>query len=417
MVPNNQASGLKKVIVLTFALCVLVMFFIYVSWLLGYRGFVLLPFPYLHPLANIIIGQVLFAAHVIFLTGVVLKEYTLKIFKYASPLVISNLVALYVYIPIDIITSLVPVLWLISLSIYLKRFKSTIKQLCVWVPLILIFQYVLLQTRMDCFTIGYNGIGVYFSLVLAVDMLIFYTVIYILGGVKHYELAFQSGWKSCNKYLLYSEDFQYPEHDQEDCVAIEEFNNLIGWRKVSAVVLLFGFQGLQWLLILAVCRIGNVFWEGLIISTSFLVHGIVVKKRWHSDSVLCCTIMGAALFYTTARLGPPLQITQLTPVVLGLLLVFAMYKVAVYTGEYKQLKKYVDELSKFKLTKLCNADTMKEIALKKGLTDKEIELLDWRYCKNASWASMEVKFKYPYGSQSSIRKFLKIAENKFNSAP
>ena len=67
---------------------------------------------------------------------------------------------------------------------------------------------------------------------------------------------------------------------------------------------------------------------------------------------------------------------------------------------------------KFTLEKYCDYYKMREIAEAKGLTPREIQLLEYKYCKAYSQSEMEIRFS-PW-SLSSIKRALRRAVSKFN---
>lgn len=410
----RKPSSVSKILTLTLSLCLLVLFVSYISWILGYRGLVMMQYYYLPHDMSVLLSYVLFYVHSILLVGILLDVYSTKLFSYALIPLVFNLVGAQLGLDLSIVTFASTILVLTVLGVCTKSLKQVLKRILVYIPVTLVVQYVLLQARTLNFVVGYNGVGVYMSLVLSIDLIILYLIVFALRGEKYYAKLVTTG---SDKLVLYSQDIEDPNHDEEDLRELEDFAKLVGWKKFISIMVLFGLQSLQWLVILVICAIGNVFWEGLLITASFVIHGIVIKRRWHSNSVLGCTLVGALMFLVAARFSPPSYVTQFVPILLGLLLLYMLYRVSLYTGEYQKIQKYVDELQSFKLVKFCNVDKMREIALAKGLSEKETELLEWRYCRAASWSAIEVKFKYPYGSQSSIRKTLKAVEAKFNSSP
>jgi hypothetical protein len=154
----------------------------------------------------------------------------------------------------------------------------------------------------------------------------------MLGGEKYYglELSFSP------------EDFQSPTHDHEDDLAVEAWNRLQGFAKAKAIALLLIYHVIQVMIILALCRIGNVFIEGICIVTSFLVYGFVIKRRWHSKSLLICSSISFAMFYVAARSIPSVHYSKFIPIVIGLLLVYSLYRVSIYV-ESHELKQVIKE--------------------------------------------------------------------------
>lgn len=74
----------------------------------------------------------------------------------------------------------------------------------------------------------------------------------------------------------------------------------------------------QTFIILAVCNLGSVFFEGVCVIISFWIARSIINKCWHSDSVLLCTLISTILFYSAAKLSLPLNLSMYMPFVMGI---------------------------------------------------------------------------------------------------
>ena len=137
----------------------------------------------------------------------------------------------------------------------------------------------------------------------------------------------------------FPEDIGTARQDDEDIAAAEKFNALQGFEKLKvwsklAVYLAGTYSG-----ILTACYFGNVFAEGLIILTSILVFKRVFKHYWHSASVLVCTITSLLTVYAGAKITVPFRYSQFLPVIIGLLIMYCMYRIAVITDKKPKKEK------------------------------------------------------------------------------
>jgi len=186
--------------------------------------------------------------------------------------------------------------------------------------------------KLNIFKVGFD-FSFFQLLILTIDLVVFLVVIYCTGGVKY----------ALGKYHILSENIQTPKLDSEDLAEIEACKQLRGFKRIKAISLLLSFQSIQWAIVLLVCSIGDVLIEGLAITVSFVVFGTVIKRKWHSQSILICTISSAVIFYTAARFAPSYRYTQLLPVVIALLISYASYRVVVIQEDFERIKKENDD--------------------------------------------------------------------------
>lgn len=194
-------------------------------------------------------------------------------------------------------------------------------------------------------------------------------------------------------YLGFPEDFKRAGHDNEDAEAVRRFNSMPKAKRAVGFLLLYGFQIAQLLLVLLVCRIGNVSLESALILFAFLTAGIIIKRRWHSESVVVCTMAMILIFYAAARFVAPVNISIIIPIIIGFLICYVAYRVAIYTDEHKSLKdfRYFD-------LKSC---TEKELAGRMKIVG--IPPADMDFCMDAFKSELtieELAEKHHYAVQS-----------------
>jgi ABC-type iron transport system FetAB permease component len=93
-------------------------------------------------------------------------------------------------------------------------------------------------------------------------------------------------------------------------------------RAVIAVV-----QVLQWGFILFICSLDNYFLDVLVMTVSFICHGMIISKRKHLKPILLCTAVATEMFYLGAKITVSFRYSQFFPVLIGLLLVYAVYRI------------------------------------------------------------------------------------------
>jgi hypothetical protein len=194
--------------------------------------------------------------------------------------------------------------------------------------------------------IGLQTLSMYQWLVMSIDLLILLILIYAKGGAQYYAIL-QSDvpLQGPDRELsVLPGEVSYGEgsNDRSESTPEADFKRLTGFERLVAVSILLLVQLVQWTIILVACYIGNVFLTGLIISTSFVAHGFTVHKRWHSKSIVICTLVASALFFIAAQLTISFQYSQFFPIVVGLGLVYLLYAIAVLLDK-RQLKKIMDK--------------------------------------------------------------------------
>lgn len=195
-----------------------------------------------------------------------------------------------------------------------------------------IYQYVscIIKFNIHPDLINYPNISVISRIFYCIDYYIFLCVIIALKGGEY------NGQRM--EHVFRTEAIGDIIHDNEDLEAIAKFNSLSKGRKLKAGALLMAFQIFQMFFILFVCKIGNVFIECCIMMLSFLLAGTVIKNRWHSKNVAVCTLVMALTFYIACRAIIPVKISMFFPVLIGILIAYSLYLVAMHTQEYESLK-------------------------------------------------------------------------------
>ena len=399
----------KKILSLTAIMFSITVLFTFIGFHLGYSGLLLIGEIDLPYWLQWIIQNVLFALNMFVVLSFVLDMYNIKIFKTLAIYMIPHL-ALALFHCSVLNAFILPGLYTLVCAWLRKDLKQSFMRWLKISSFILCYELAASFVKLGYFHFNIlNTTNFYQQLMFSIDLLIYMFLFYCIGGEKYVRLVVR---RECALVLrVFPESVEDAALDQEDKAEIAEFDKLVGFKRLKAIMILLGFQVAQWVLILFICTLGQVLLEGIAITTSFIVYGFIVKKRWHSKSLVICTLSSAALFYVSAKSIPVYGYTQLFPIVVGLLLIYALYRAAIITDKYKEMENYISSLGQFELRRGCDRDELIRIAGLKGLTKRETELLECKYSKCYTQAQLEVKFS-PW-SLSSIKKYIKEAEERF----
>jgi hypothetical protein len=234
--------------------------------------------------------------------------------------------------------------------------------------------------------------------VYSIDLIIFTSLLFCIGGVIHAEKIARDRPGRWSQFLSFHSGkiglvAASPE-DDGDLSDLTTRQILLGLFIIALI------QLSQWAIILLACQLGSVFWEGLIVSGSAIATGMIIKKRWHRDSVFLCTIASTIIFYAAAKAIPSFTVSLFIPVLTGLAIMIGLYLVALRLDP-----------PDFALAKHCDPVQLRQIATAKGLTPYEIDLLDAKFCKAMTQAQLEIRFSG--WSLSSIKRMIKAAKEKF----
>lgn len=404
-------TSLRKILTITALLFAITVLFSFIGFHLGYSGLLLVGELDMPVVVKHGIQFILFSINITIIGSISLNVYSTKIFKiFAVYYIIDFIVGLFIC---NIINSgFMPIAYILICGALRKDLKSTIKRLFLTWLFVILFELMTITVKIGYFWLGYNQVSIYQGLMFSIDLIIFLILLYCIGGERYYGKLAEQSWRQTLVLLFSPEEISTTREDIEDGVAEAQWRTLTGFRRAKAVSLLLAFQIMQWILILFICKIGNVLIEGIAITTAFIVYGTVIKRKWHSPNIWICTLISAVMFYIAARTIPSFYYSELFPTVAGLFLVYALYRIALYTDRKNELEEYITKLHTFKLEPNCNEDEFMRVAIAKGMNNIDIELLRYRYCKNYNWSQMEIKFA-AHGSKSTIKRYVKAAESAF----
>lgn len=120
---------------------------------------------------------------------------------------------------------------------------------------------------------------------------------------------------------------------------------------------------------------------------SFILHGFILRDRLHSKSIVVCTIVSSTMFLIAAKLTPSFYLFQLLPIIIGLLLTYSLFKINEIKKK-KTFQKWYDTIMELKNGKYAELQNRKEIALSKGLSQKDLVLIGYRYTSGDMFANL-----------------------------
>jgi hypothetical protein len=222
--------------------------------------------------------------------------------------------------------------------------------------------YQLLAMAMKSFVITTSQASMpfYEGLIINIDLILVILLIFAIGGVDY-----------VNEHILVPGSFSNPKPSTEDTRVLTEFNKIKGFKRLLAWALVMLIQLVQWGLILLACGLSNRLIEGLVITISFIAHGLIIRNRWHSNSLVVCSLLSVALFYLAASATVPFKYTQFLPIVIGLLLLYMLYRVGyISTKRLKAMEDIhtaVEDISKT----LKNGDECHGLSWKESYSDQD----------------------------------------------
>ena len=329
-------SLVKKIVLMTLCLMATTVLFNLIGWTLGYQGFLIVGEIELNPLFINILFFLLVSVQTSVLASITWNMYGWKPLLYLLPYFILDFVlGIFIYQSslFSIYTFVLPILYILVLAFLLNKTEKCYKvlaRLLVVILIICLYQGLTIYFKTGRFELGYNNVSAYVLLIYSIDLTLLYVVIYCYGGMKN---VLEQMGKSL---------FPVQQWDAKVCQESVEldkwYNSLSIIKKAKAISFLLLLQILQWAFILFVCRLGNVLIEGLAITGSFLAYGLIIQKKWHSKCILICTVISSLMFYGAARMTLAYQYSQFMPILIGLFLLYALYRIAIYTEECNQLK-------------------------------------------------------------------------------
>lgn len=326
---NKPAQSIFRFLLGLFSIAMIIA---YVSYLLGSRYFILPT----EGFDNVIVGEILtfllFIVNMFFLSGICLKGGIKQNIKVALCFVPILFVSGFIKIDISYKSFVLPFVYVLVWGFILKKPVNVLKSIVLTYVIIALYQYVSTYIKLNTFYFSYIKVNFIQGFLYSIDLLIFMVILLIVRGGTDVWLVLGN----TDKYSLSAEKVNFVQQDSDDDEAIDALRKLIGKERIIATILLAGFQLLQLFIVLGVSLLGNTLAECAIIHLSFWLFGIIFKDRWHSKSLVVCTCASAAIFYTASKVSLPFSISIFVPIIIGLLISYALFRVALHYREWER---------------------------------------------------------------------------------
>ena len=352
-------SKIKYTLQMTSLLFFIITICSYIGWHLGYEGFIIVGDIYVPEFIRWIIAISLFLLNTSLFGGFVLDIYSLRILKYSIPITIIVYI-LNIFMFGDLISGPIATFLYGLIYIFLKLYKK--ESWIIWdfirLPLasIILLSYNWISSQISQVDLSYS-ISFYASLRLSIDANILMLLLFVVGWFIYLN-------RKEHKYARTLEYVVFPGRERSDRCGNESGSDVSQDQsyiydvdpehpseKWLMSVVILAIQVLQWIFILWVCSLDNLFLEALVMTTSFICHGLIINKRQHISPIILCTLAATAMFYFAARFSLPVQYSQLFPIIIGLMLVYILFRISYQFDQqvYERLKKErerLDQLAK-----------------------------------------------------------------------
>jgi len=317
----------------------MVLLFSYIGWHLGYEGFIIVGHIEMPYIVEFCMRFALLSISFTLSVGFILREYTWNVLRYSIPLVCADAVRELIFpgMPNIITSGILPIIVLMMVAIPRKSIKRTFLSILLVESVVLIHQIMVSQFTQTPLT---NDVPVYTILRLSIDAILLMALFYSLGGVNR-ELE-QMVFPGRTRDRQSRNESNKTDTQATDDVPLDGFEKWV-MRSVIGVI-----QITQWTFILWICSLDNLFLDGLVMTTSFICHGMIINMRQHLKPIIICTLAATAMFYFAARFTMSFQYSQFFPIFIGLILVYTIYRIS-YQFEKAAKKKSKEDLKRIEL--------------------------------------------------------------------
>lgn len=313
--------------------------FCYIAWFLGYDGFVIVGDVELPWILSYISCAFLFFINMTLQTGFVMDWYDQRVFIFSIPLLIGNMIG-SLFLPALIFTGFIPYILFIISAIKKHGWNKNLK----WYnqkllrPFFLLFVVLTHQVMVSLlYDLVLNvNISMYQVFRISISEILLMLLLYSIGGVsyeRNHRSSVRTGINRANRleFLVLPGQTRDEKHwnDSDKTVPqnTDDFpvNRFEVWvmRSTIAIVQIF-----QWMFILWICSLDNLFLDALVMTTSFICHGMIISKRKHLKPVILCTLAATAMFYFASRFTFSFQYSHFFPIFIGLVLVYTVYRIS-----------------------------------------------------------------------------------------
>lgn len=295
--------------------------FCYISWHLGYDGLILVGEINIPRNINYTICKILFSINLLLVLSFTMQEYTKKVFGMFIPILCISVILDKLNIP-WLSTSFITIPYLISLSIKRKSMNVVIKRYSLITLITIGYQLLAAYFKFGSILLPRN-VSLYAGLMFSIDMILIIFLIWSIGGVLDHggrmELLVFPGQRRDDKHR--NERYQIRTQNPSN-IPVGKFEQLVMGSTIIFV------QVLQWMFILWVCNLDNLFLDALVISTSFICHGMIISKRKHFKPIALCTLAATGMVYICARFTVSFYHSQVFSIFIGLIMVYVLYRIS-----------------------------------------------------------------------------------------
>jgi len=314
--------------------------FSFIAWHLGFEGFIIIGYISTPDWISYSIAYILLLLNICLFIGFVLNIYNWKVLYGAIPLVLMSAIG-SIWLPAFLFTGPLPAVVMVGYIAVKKLGKWAYFRLGIHITVVLMFQLLCSITRgVDLCVYA----SFYQAIRLSIDNALLFLLLYLIGGVyaHGHRLEYVVFPRRIRNERTRDESCKVKAQTSESFLGINRFEK---WIMKSVILVV---QILQWMFILWVANLDNLFFDALIITTSFICHGMIISQRKHLKPIILCTLTAAAMFYVAARFTIPFYISQFFPVLIGLMLVYTMYRVSLYFEQVVE-RKLLEDIERLRI--------------------------------------------------------------------
>ena len=325
-----MTNATQKTINFATVVCVILFLTAYISWVLGYSYFRIpdITIPVLDNfIINGLVSMILFQINIFFMQIIVFGKPSNKKELLLGLIMIPFCLVVLIFPEFAIIVSIIiPFIFFIIICICKKSFKKYFWKFILFVIITILYNHLATQIKIsmpDIFTNQLNTINI---IMYSIDLFIFYTFLY--NNIQRRYIHYDS-MENLVRQLTKPHQTQIASPDDIENIDFSKYNIFERIYIISYVVVI---QLLQLALVLCVGVISGTFYEMLILIPTFIIlRTFILKQTIHAKNMVYCTILTALVFYSIAKISPPLHISLFTGIALTSLFVLILHYIATNT--------------------------------------------------------------------------------------
>lgn len=313
--------------------------------------------------------------NVFFMLSVCLNMYDKRIIKHVAILVcivgVSYTMCYYFELPVVIATGSVPFAYAMAYATIHKKSMRLVTTTIGYSICVIVYQAISIPVKIGVVRIGYNAVSPLELALFSIDMYLFYALIYVWKGGDSNAVDF------AGLHIFDSEAFiaatESDEEITERMVLESEYKKMPWFKRMRVIVRFFSMQVAQLIVVVGICRLSSDILTIAILLVSFYVFGQVIRNRWHSNSILVCTLTSATMFFIACRLTIPLQYSLFFSFVIAFLMVYALYRVQKHVDHDNEMNRKIKKMESIPIFE-CKTATSEEIMIRarlRGISDED----------------------------------------------